>query len=102
MYELHGPLSACARYREVLMTQIGMHRDRHPHGCAAGSARAPVLFASGALVLAAFGLLGACSGVETSDTGSTGTTSGVDCSNVGCGAPPLCSTGCQETCGCCS
>src|SRR5688572_22439926 len=25
-----------------------------------------------------------------------------NCANVGCAAPPLCSTGCQETCGCCS
>lgn len=25
----------------------------------------------------------------------------VDCSKVGCAAPPLCSTGCTEVCGCC-
>lgn len=25
-----------------------------------------------------------------------------NCANVGCAAPPLCSTGCQATCGCCS
>src|SRR4030043_172530 len=24
-----------------------------------------------------------------------------NCDMVGCAAPPLCSTGCQETCGCC-
>jgi hypothetical protein len=34
------------------------------------------------------------------ESGSTDT--GIDCSLVGCGAPPLCSTGCTETCGCCS
>lgn len=28
--------------------------------------------------------------------------SGIDCSLVGCGPPPLCATGCQEVCGCCS
>jgi hypothetical protein len=57
-----------------------------------------------ALFTAALGLGGACGGgVETDNSGSTGTgsTSGVDCSNVGCAPPPLCSTGCQETCGCC-
>ena len=27
---------------------------------------------------------------------------GIDCSRVGCAAPPLCSTGCTEPCGCCS
>lgn len=26
----------------------------------------------------------------------------VDCSKVGCAAPPLCSTGCTAACGCCS
>ncbi len=26
----------------------------------------------------------------------------IDCSRVGCGAPPMCSTGCTEVCGCCS
>jgi hypothetical protein len=31
---------------------------------------------------------------------STGGSS-VDCSLVGCGAPPLCATGCFEPCGCC-
>ena len=26
----------------------------------------------------------------------------ISCANVGCSAPPLCSTGCQATCGCCT
>ena len=26
----------------------------------------------------------------------------IDCSNVGCAAPPLCSTGCKSACGCCT
>jgi hypothetical protein len=26
---------------------------------------------------------------------------GASCANIGCGAPPLCSLGCQERCGCC-
>ncbi len=30
-----------------------------------------------------------------------GTSSGIDCSQVGCAAPPLCSVGCTEPCGCC-
>ena len=25
----------------------------------------------------------------------------IDCSQAGCGAPPLCSTGCMSACGCC-
>jgi hypothetical protein len=69
------------------------------------SGRAPILLAFSALLGAAIGLGGACGGgVETSNTGSTGSagsTSGGDCSNVGCAPAPLCSTGCQETCGCC-
>lgn len=91
------------------MTQIGTNSDtRHPSPSRARrSGGAPVVFAAAALVLAALGLGGACGGdVETNGSGSTGSTGsssgGVDCSNVGCGAPPLCSTGCQETCGCCS
>ena len=27
---------------------------------------------------------------------------GLDCATVGCGAPPLCSVGCHEACGCCA
>lgn len=34
--------------------------------------------------------------------GGTSGSGGIDCSNVGCGAPPLCSEGCQATCGCCA
>ncbi len=30
-----------------------------------------------------------------------GTSGGIDCSRVGCAAPPLCSVGCTEPCGCC-
>ncbi len=26
----------------------------------------------------------------------------IDCSQVGCAAPPLCSTGCTAACGCCN
>jgi hypothetical protein len=32
---------------------------------------------------------------------ATGATGGIDCALVGCAAPPLCSTGCTEVCGCC-
>ncbi len=34
-------------------------------------------------------------------TASDGNTSVANCANVGCGAPPLCSLGCKERCGCC-
>lgn len=34
--------------------------------------------------------------VRPPDQGAT-----VDCSNAGCAAPPLCSTGCTAVCGCC-
>ena len=34
-----------------------------------------------------------------SDAGSDG---GIDCSNVGCGAPPFCGSACDSPCGCCS
>jgi hypothetical protein len=37
---------------------------------------------------------------DASTTPDTGTPT--NCANVGCALPPLCSTGCQETCGCCS
>jgi hypothetical protein len=41
----------------------------------------------------------------TAAAGGTGgthsTTSTIDCSAVGCAAPPLCSTGCTDPCGCC-
>lgn len=30
-----------------------------------------------------------------------GTGGGIDCSNVGCGAPPVCTEGCGAPCGCC-
>jgi hypothetical protein len=43
---------------------------------------------------------GAGSGGD-SGAGGGGGTGGIDCSNVGCGMPPLCSSGCQEPCGCC-
>lgn len=33
--------------------------------------------------------------------GSAGQGGGIDCSNVGCGAPPLCDVGCTAPCGCC-
>lgn len=58
------------------------------------------------LLLAAFAV--ACSSTDDK-TGSTDAAvesgsqdTGIDCSLVGCGAPPLCSTGCTETCGCCA
>jgi hypothetical protein len=52
--------------------------------------------------LAALGLLGSgCGGSLTkSDAGAD--TGGPNCANVGCAAPPMCSTGCQAPCGCCS
>lgn len=85
------------------MTQTDTNRDsrcRSPSP-ARRAGRAPVVLALGALLGAAIGLGGACGGgVETSTTGSA--TSGADCSKVGCAPAPLCSTGCQESCGCCS
>jgi hypothetical protein len=39
-------------------------------------------------------------GPQQPDGGDGGLTS--MCANVGCAAPPLCSQGCQATCGCCS
>ncbi|MEZ4220974.1 MAG: hypothetical protein R3B13_08595 [Polyangiaceae bacterium] len=52
---------------------------------------------------------GADSGAADASTGDGGldattdgaSESGIDCSLVGCGAPPLCATGCTEPCGCC-
>ena len=61
------------------------------------------------LVVAAVGVLaagcGSGSAVPRADAGGTGGRDGgmlpPGCANVGCGAPPLCSVGCQERCGCC-
>jgi len=52
---------------------------------------------------------GSGSSVPRGDAGGTGGRDGgadrgnvpPGCDNVGCGAPPLCSVGCQERCGCC-
>jgi len=45
---------------------------------------------------------GSGGGLGVGGTGGThSTTSAIDCSAVGCAAPPLCSTGCTEPCGCC-
>ena len=56
-----------------------------------------------AAVAAVAGLvwLGACESrpLNPSPSPDADTTS---CANVGCAAPPLCSAGCQATCGCCS
>jgi hypothetical protein len=57
----------------------------------------------GAAVLAAAGLalfVAACDAkpLTTTDAGH----STHPCANVGCSAPPLCSTGCQAVCGCCT
>lgn len=45
------------------------------------------------------------SGGSSSITGSGGSSgtggSTIDCSMVGCAMPPMCATGCTETCGCC-
>ncbi len=65
-----------------------------------------------------FGPIVACGGNTDSDSsnaggasaaggsgasgGSGGGSGGIDCSRVGCGPPPMCDTGCTETCGCCS
>jgi len=40
-------------------------------------------------------------GGTLSSTPATSSTSTINCSLVGCAAPPLCSTGCKEPCGCC-
>jgi hypothetical protein len=42
------------------------------------------------------------SGDVASDGPDAQADSGIDCALVGCGPPPLCATGCQEVCGCCS
>jgi len=50
--------------------------------------------------------LGACENrpLDPSRDASTtpDTSTPTNCANVGCGAPPLCSVGCQTTCGCCA
>ena len=50
----------------------------------------------------------AASGAQAGTGGSSGSagapaggSGGIDCSLVGCAAPPLCSEGCQAECGCC-
>jgi hypothetical protein len=40
-------------------------------------------------------------GGSTAPATYTGGSSGVNCAMVGCAAPPLCSTGCTDVCGCC-
>lgn len=42
---------------------------------------------------------GGSSGAGATSSGGSG---GLDCSTVGCGAPPLCGDGCQAPCGCCA
>lgn len=34
-------------------------------------------------------------------SGAAGGSSSIDCSAVGCAAPPMCDTGCEAPCGCC-
>jgi len=49
-------------------------------------------------------LLGAAalgSGCDHRSVGAPSPDSGLGCAAVGCGAPPLCSAGCQSACGCC-
>jgi hypothetical protein len=67
-------------------------------------------------LVAAVLVVAACSDDEGDDTASTSTAASgasssgaggsggepTDCSNVGCAAPPLCSEGCNEFCGCCT
>jgi hypothetical protein len=38
----------------------------------------------------------------SSQTGGSAGGSTINCALVGCAAPPMCATGCTETCGCCS
>jgi hypothetical protein len=61
---------------------------RHARGCVAAVA-----------AVASIVWLGACEGRPLNPQPDADTTS---CANVGCAAPPLCSAGCQATCGCCS
>jgi len=49
------------------------------------------------VALAALSLLGAACGSSLTPPPDAAPS----CANVGCAAPPLCSTGCQATCGCC-
>lgn len=47
------------------------------------------------------GAVDAASAADTGSDASPGSDAGIDCSTVGCGAPPLCSEGCTAPCGCC-
>jgi hypothetical protein len=38
----------------------------------------------------------------SSDAANDALSDGIDCSNVGCSPPPLCSEGCTAVCGCCA
>ncbi len=60
---------------------------------------APMDYRGAAVVaLATLSLIGAaCGGSLTASPDAA-----PNCANVGCAAPPLCSAGCQATCGCCS
>jgi hypothetical protein len=44
---------------------------------------------------------GGGTGGSATGGGPTGGTGGIDCSTVGCGAPPMCDVGCTSACGCC-
>jgi hypothetical protein len=46
-------------------------------------------------------LCAACQGRQLT-TSADAADDAISCANVGCAAPPLCSAGCQATCGCCT
>ena len=48
------------------------------------------------------GFLMMLAGCDNRPLDPKGDGSTTNCANVGCAAPPLCSAGCQATCGCCS
>ena len=50
------------------------------------------------VAVAALALIGAACGGSLTPSPDAGP----NCANAGCAAPPLCSVGCQATCGCCS
>jgi hypothetical protein len=71
-------------------------------GAPAGSAGSELAGAAGTSPFTG-GAGGSQPQARTGGTGSdaTGGSAGLDCSVVGCAAPPLCSTGCLDPCGCC-
>jgi hypothetical protein len=56
----------------------------------------------GAAVLGVVGLALLGAGCDTRPLTTSPDASVPTCANVGCAAPPLCSAGCQATCGCCA